>query len=263
MELPRENPFGHSKKVRIISGRIAAIRAEQGQVSVLDLGCGNGSAVTQYIGRVADRVLGLDFHLPSVEYANSHFGNPHVKFERADVTTVSGIADFDVAILADVLEHVKDPGAMLRLAVESVKPGGLVFVTIPNGAGPFEAESSFSLTPAGRLFYRGLDALTTVLNRTLLRDAWTRSVTASDIPYNIDNRHVNFFREADMLSLSRQAGLQFVRRINLAWLSGPYTNTLLAPFEAACDWNAQIADKLPASWVSAWLFEFKRVERSP
>src|SRR3954471_6349492 len=109
MELPRENPFGHSKKVRILCEEIAAIRARQGHVSVIDLGCGNGSAVTQYVSRVSDRVLGLDFHAPSVAYANTHFGNSHVTFECADATSLSRSAEFDVAILADVLEHVEQP----------------------------------------------------------------------------------------------------------------------------------------------------------
>jgi SAM-dependent methyltransferase len=40
-------------------------------------------------------------------------------------------SQFDVVLLMDVLEHIKDAGLALRLAAKHCKPGGYLFVTLP------------------------------------------------------------------------------------------------------------------------------------
>ena len=43
--------------------------------------------------------------------------------------------DFDVVLAADVLEHLRDPGALLRRAAQSIlAPSGVVMASIPNVA---------------------------------------------------------------------------------------------------------------------------------
>lgn len=41
------------------------------------------------------------------------------------------LSQFDVVLLMDVLEHIKDAGVALRLAANHCKPGGYLFVTLP------------------------------------------------------------------------------------------------------------------------------------
>ena len=50
-----------------------------------------------------------------------------------DFLTVRGLGVFDVLTFNKVLEHVKDPVAMLKIASTHVKPDGFVYVEVPDG----------------------------------------------------------------------------------------------------------------------------------
>ena len=41
---------------------------------------------------------------------------------------------FDVVILADILEHLAEPAALLRLVARELNPGGMVLISVPNVA---------------------------------------------------------------------------------------------------------------------------------
>ncbi len=101
-------------------------------VRVLDVGCGCGGqtcAINQGknndvvaiepdpLRAAAARSLGLDVHEGVFD---QHF--------------VAGCGTFDVIVLADVLEHVADPGEMLALARGCLRAGGSVIISVPNVA---------------------------------------------------------------------------------------------------------------------------------
>jgi 2-polyprenyl-3-methyl-5-hydroxy-6-metoxy-1,4-benzoquinol methylase len=50
-----------------------------------------------------------------------------------DVTKLNGIGEFDLITFNKVLEHVSDPVAMLASVARLLKPGGLVYVELPDG----------------------------------------------------------------------------------------------------------------------------------
>jgi 2-polyprenyl-3-methyl-5-hydroxy-6-metoxy-1,4-benzoquinol methylase len=51
---------------------------------------------------------------------------------------------WDAIVLADVLEHLEDPHAVLSSCNQLLAPGGQVLVAVPNGRGPFELESALA-----------------------------------------------------------------------------------------------------------------------
>ncbi len=51
----------------------------------------------------------------------------------ADFLTAGGLGRYDVLTFNKVLEHVKDPAAMLARAATLVNPGGFVYVEVPDG----------------------------------------------------------------------------------------------------------------------------------
>ncbi len=261
-----ENVYGHTKKVRLFRKSIECFRtvSKNSSLRILDVGCGSGYAVTRFLGKTADHVMGIDMYPPNIDYAKEHFKHPSLHFLCMDAQTLSTAGEvFDVVVMADVLEHLEDPASILKIAVDLLAPGGRLLVTIPNGKGPFEIESAFSKVPIlGSGLLKLLDLFVATLNKTVMKGVWSRidELTPKDLPYNIDSGHVQFFSINDILRLFSEVGLEVADAANVSVFSGPFTNYLFAPSQHFCDWNVRIADRLPRSIASSWFFECQRVE---
>jgi SAM-dependent methyltransferase len=256
-ELPRENVFGHSKKLALILGSLQRLRAERARtLQILDVGCGNGEAVTRFLGMRSDHVLGIDIHKKSIEYAQRVLGTERLKFRVAQIADLAEDASrYDAVVLSDVLEHVLNPSELLIAARGLLRPGGLILLSVPNGRGPFEIESAVSRIPVlGGGLLTAIDHLVAFFNRYVWRDAWV-PVASQEAPYNLDSGHVQFFTRRSLDGLIAQSGLLVCARRNVSWLSGPFTNYLFAPWVTFCLWNTRVADRLPPSIVSAWYLE--------
>ena len=94
------------------------------------LGCSDGA--------FADEARRLRHHVTGVDIAKHDGVMDRVdEFFEADLS--AGLPDevgggFDVAVLADVLEHVAEPERLLADVVARVRPGGRVLVSVPNFA---------------------------------------------------------------------------------------------------------------------------------
>ena len=95
---------------------------------VLDLGCSDGQlgACLMELGHV---VVGVDFEEHKLVRERL------TDFHQHDLET--GIPaevgdDYDVVLMADVLEHVRDPQALLAEARTRLRPGGSLMVSVPN-----------------------------------------------------------------------------------------------------------------------------------
>ncbi len=96
---------------------------------VLDVGCSDGH-FGQLLEQMGHTVTGVDIQAtPGVEERISHFVRANIEEGLAGHFED---ASFDIVVLADVLEHVRSPGDLLRGARDLVKPGGSIFVSIPN-----------------------------------------------------------------------------------------------------------------------------------
>jgi SAM-dependent methyltransferase len=255
--LPRENVFGHSKKLALILGSLHRLRAERARtLQILDVGCGNGEAVTRFLAMRGDHVLGIDIHKQSIEYGQRVLGTERLKFRVAHIVDLAAdAARYDAVVLSDVLEHVLNPSELLTAARGLLRPDGLLLLSVPNGRGPFEIESAVSRVPfLGRGLLTAIDRLVAFFNRYVWRDAWV-VVASQEAPYNLESGHLHFFTRRSLDGLIAHSGFVVHARRNVSWLSGPFTNYLFAPWAAFCLWNARVADWLPPSIVSAWYLE--------
>jgi 2-polyprenyl-3-methyl-5-hydroxy-6-metoxy-1,4-benzoquinol methylase len=82
VSLPTENIYSHTKKLRFILSEIDNYRKMYGlmNIKILDFGCGNGIAVSQYLMGDDICFYGIDVHEPCLEYARANFGRENVYF---------------------------------------------------------------------------------------------------------------------------------------------------------------------------------------
>ena len=104
--------------------------------SVLDLGCWDGLLLALVRDRGAGRVKGVERDAQARARAQARgLDVASADLDDPEWPDALGGERFDVVILADVVEHVRDPFGTLRRIVERVLlPGGSVVLSVPNVA---------------------------------------------------------------------------------------------------------------------------------
>lgn len=99
-------------------------------LSVLEIGCGRGNMLVEARNRGHD-ICGLEFSTDAARVANRKLG---ADFVRVGVIGEAMFSDqsFDLCILADVIEHLRDPARFLDNVRRILKPGGVVFLATPS-----------------------------------------------------------------------------------------------------------------------------------
>lgn len=103
--------------------------------TVLDVGCGGGILSESMSVRGA-RVTGIDLAAKSLKIAKLHLleSGAQVDYQCIAVEQLAAQqpAGFDVVTCMEMLEHVPDPGSVIRACATLVKPGGWVFFSTLN-----------------------------------------------------------------------------------------------------------------------------------
>ena len=150
--------------------------------SVLDVGCGiglNGAAAR----RLGATVTGIEIVPSSIERAKRVLDEVLAIDITSDSEVARGLGDrrFDLALFADVLEHMVDPLAVLKRMLEHVADEGHVIVSLPNVA------------------------------------AWTvrLGILSGRFEYQqsgiLDDTHLRFFTRESAVKLCEDAGLEVLR----------------------------------------------------
>lgn len=140
--VPLENPYvqhepdvyfrSHESTAKIVAGQRLARRAEgilglRGRM--LEVGCGRG----ELLRGAADagwQVAGVEMTAPFATVARSEHG---IEVEIAPVESAHALEnEWDVVILAAVLEHLYEPAQVLTKIAGAIRRGGLVFLDVPN-----------------------------------------------------------------------------------------------------------------------------------
>ena len=98
---------------------------------VLDVGCGGG-ILSESMAQVGAQVTGIDLAEESLRVAQLHaleegVNNVNYRQISAEDLAREQPGQFDVVTCMELLEHVPDPGSVVRACAEAVKPGGWVF----------------------------------------------------------------------------------------------------------------------------------------
>jgi 2-polyprenyl-3-methyl-5-hydroxy-6-metoxy-1,4-benzoquinol methylase len=96
--------------------------------TLLDLGAAGGelgAAVREHF----DRTIGFEFNVDCVGTLGAHFDQVVV----TDLETVRALpSNVNAVVLADVLEHLRNPAAALQLVRRAMRDDGRVFISVPN-----------------------------------------------------------------------------------------------------------------------------------
>ncbi|MBK5259716.1 MAG: class I SAM-dependent methyltransferase [Thermoanaerobaculia bacterium] len=111
---------------RILIGLIRKYAGRGG--TLLDLGAAGGELAAA-VREQFDRTIGFEFQVDCAPDLRGRFDSVVV----ADLERIERLPGGNRAIvLADVIEHLRDSAALLRLVRRSLAPGGHVFISVPN-----------------------------------------------------------------------------------------------------------------------------------
>ncbi len=110
-------------------GRIVQTYLTSSQRRAIDIGCGPGYILSE-VKKLGFSEFGIDFNPELICIARDHY---HVNAEVAGVEDLVAInAEFDLAILVHVLEHVEKPLSLLLGIRQILADKGVIFIATPN-----------------------------------------------------------------------------------------------------------------------------------
>lgn len=122
--------------------RVLLDAMDTGVHRVLDIGCGDGT-LTYHLAQRSERVWGIDDSLLPLQLARREFARrPHRRtplMMNADARHLPFPDEsFDCVVLADVIEHIEAPDAVMNEAHRVLRTGGQILLTTPRrqGSGP-------------------------------------------------------------------------------------------------------------------------------
>jgi len=119
----------------VVRYQLAATLVRPGD-TVLDAACGlgYGSHVLASLSPAA-RIIGIDLSDWAVEFARRNYSSDRVDFccgSLPEALNSMPNASVDFVVSLETLEHVTDPQALLAAFERVLKPGGRIFVSVPN-----------------------------------------------------------------------------------------------------------------------------------
>jgi len=109
----------------------AVIREATGR-QVVDLGCAQGNIALE-LAAGGFEVTAVERSSAFLDYARSKDLRRQVTWVCAEIQEMPQVACYDVAVLAEVIEHTGVPESLITAVAALLRKGGLVVLTTPNG----------------------------------------------------------------------------------------------------------------------------------
>ena len=133
------DPHSEFKPLHAINPlRLVWIKALTGAMAgkqIVDIGCGGG-ILSESMAAAGATVTGIDLAERSLQVARLHGLESGVAVNYQNISAedlaLAHPGQFDVVTCMEVLEHIPDPGSIVRACATLVKPGGWVFFSTLN-----------------------------------------------------------------------------------------------------------------------------------
>jgi SAM-dependent methyltransferase len=167
----------------------------KGPWSLLDIGCGTGGFL-RYAQAQGLGVYGFDASQAQVEYARKDLANvrPATSIPEFLASLDNPGMKFDIVTLWDVLEHIRKPLEFLSSVREILKPGSLLFISVPNGRAMLWKRKIYRLigqnhdydwVPWEHVFYYSLNSLVDYLQRSSFEVIQSGAVKCYPRPWSL------------------------------------------------------------------------------
>ena len=192
----------------------------------LDLGCGRGD-ITFPLAFFGYKMIGIDISPDNIEAAE--IKRKYLALYKHNPTFSIGDAEnlglekesFDFVVLSEVLEHLKYPEKALTSINVTLKDGGLLIVTVPNGYGPY----------------------------SLIYDQFRNKVVFKIFPKVGISDHVQAFTLPKICNLIKEVGFEVLKINHSDFIS---FLPLLVKSNICQYYDCKLADKLSAQLVSGY-----------
>jgi len=92
--------------------------------SVLDIGCNEGYFCNLAVRRGAERVVGIDFDKPRIEFARKKYSDPKIEFKYQRWDTLPD-GPFDLVLWTSAMHYELDPASVFKHVSSVLSPSGL------------------------------------------------------------------------------------------------------------------------------------------
>jgi len=172
---------------------------------ILDVGCGGG-ILSESMALAGAEVVGIDMGEANLSIARMHLyeSNASVDYRLMTVEEMAELepASFDVVTCLEMLEHVPDPGGIIRSISKLVKPqGDIILSTVNRNPKAYAfailgAEYVMNLLPKGTHDYAKFIRPSEL--DQWIREADLKTINLSGVNYNPFNRHCHLADNIDI-----------------------------------------------------------------
>src|SRR3546814_665552 len=129
------DPDGESRPLHDLNpvrAAYIAARTDLREAKVADVGCGGG-LLSEALARAGAKVTGIDLGEKVIEIAKLHLYESNLSVDyrvqsSADLAAAEP-ASFDAVCCMELIEHVPDPAALVKVLSAMLKPGGRLFMS--------------------------------------------------------------------------------------------------------------------------------------
>lgn len=120
--------------------------ADPERLSVLEIGPGLGEFVAFLSGKGVRTIDIVDNDPPVLEHLKANFAVRNAYLADDVSSLASSLGQYDVIVLTQVLEHLKIPDCrpFIQALYRHLKVGGVIIITVPNGANPLNMGERYS-----------------------------------------------------------------------------------------------------------------------
>lgn len=139
-ELDQLGMNGEKFAQQIIQTTLPFLSTPPEKLRVLDVGSGYGHTAAALAKR-CEAVVGIEPSESLYEFAVEHYlpaDRGNLEFQCQGAESLTEAEQFDLIVLDNVLEHVPDQEATLANITRALKPGGALYLLVPNKLWPIE-----------------------------------------------------------------------------------------------------------------------------